>query len=105
MAYTVHTNGIRTGTTRGRPPPAHGRAAYGTGSKPMLAHVALSCWNILVLLHAYVRAIGTFRYFLPRNLDETLWKLNLNCLITRFLYVDVSYKFIQNITYISQVYM
>lgn len=64
MAYTVHTNGIRTGTTRGRPPPARGRAAYGTGSKPMPAHVALSRWNILVFQHAYVRALGIFGYSL-----------------------------------------
>lgn len=65
MAYTVHTNGIRTGTTRGRPPPARGRAAYGTGSKPMPTHVALSRWNIL----AYVRASGIFGSFL-RDLDR-----------------------------------
>lgn len=70
MAYRVHTNGIRTGTTRGRPPPAREHAAYGTGSKPMPmpAHVALFCWNILVFQHAYVRALGIFGCFLLRDL-------------------------------------
>jgi len=72
MAYTVHTNGICTGTTRGRPPPARGRVAYGTGSKPMLAHIALSSAGISLCSNMYLCALGIFEMFfftesLPRR--------------------------------------